>query len=335
MYHLKLFNSYLVSNGCSLFCAPFCCLLNTSSNREHAYKLDSNGDTFQSDHSTTENSHFKLSRLSRINYKECWDNFHLTNTRQHNWRREWIVQPISEYIKNRTHKSIFSNTEIDCLHTSLDDIYARKQISPHAENSIFRCLDVGCGIGNATYPITSYITDNNINAFVYACDFSHIALNLLKSETLFDASLIYPFYCDLSSLRCEFPFPLASLDIVLLLFVLQSIPPNLMGRLLHRLSLLLKPGGRLIIRNSGKNDMFERKYETSGWKLVGVPGCYIRDNGIQEYFFTESEMRTLLALNAPRLVENYITTDRKLFPVSCDRKRVHDRVWIQAEYECI
>lgn len=50
---------------------------------------------------------------------------------------------------------------------------------------------------------------------------------IIKKNPLFDETKCHPFVCDITNTKFEYPFQKASLDCILSIFVLSSIPPEL------------------------------------------------------------------------------------------------------------
>ncbi|KAK3859756.1 hypothetical protein Pcinc_034147, partial [Petrolisthes cinctipes] len=61
-------------------------------------------------------------------------------------------------------------------------------------NSTRTLLEVGCGVGNFVYPLI----EDGLNLFIYACDFSPRAVQLVKSDARYDESKIRAFECDIT-----------------------------------------------------------------------------------------------------------------------------------------
>lgn len=72
------------------------------------------------------------------------------------------------------------------------------------------CLEVGCGVGNFVFPALA----DNPNLFIYACDFSKRAVEMVKSNEQYDESRCKAFVCDLTVDALTDIIPPDSLDLV-------------------------------------------------------------------------------------------------------------------------
>ncbi|XP_069791699.1 tRNA N(3)-methylcytidine methyltransferase METTL8, mitochondrial isoform X5 [Narcine bancroftii] len=89
----------------------------------------------------------------------------------------------------------------------------------------FKIFEVGCGAGNSVFPILSEIRE--LRAFLYCCDISARAVDLVMSHPLYNASQCYAFVHDLcDEANSTYPFPEGCIDVILLVFVLSSIHPE-------------------------------------------------------------------------------------------------------------
>ena len=85
-------------------------------------------------------------------------------------------------------------------------------------------MEIGCGVGNFIFPILKL----NKSIFVYACDFSTDAIQLLKENQEYDPLRCNGFVCDLTktnSIRDALPDGL-KVDYVTLIFVMSAIHPK-------------------------------------------------------------------------------------------------------------
>ena len=87
-----------------------------------------------------------------------------------------------------------------------------------------RIMEVGCGTGSTVFPLLS--ANKDLNQFIYCCDFSSKAVELVKSNPDYDSKRCHAFVCDISAQDIKFPFPEASLDVILLIFVLSALQPD-------------------------------------------------------------------------------------------------------------
>jgi methyltransferase-like protein 6 len=95
-------------------------------------------------------------------------------------------------------------------------------------------LEIGCGVGNFMYPLLK----ENKKIFVYGCDFSTDAVNLLKQNPEYDTSRCLGFVCDVTkenSLQESLPSGVR-VDFVSLIFVFSALHPDKMRTAVHNIA---------------------------------------------------------------------------------------------------
>lgn len=85
-------------------------------------------------------------------------------------------------------------------------------------------LDVGCGVGNATIPLLQ-TSERSGKLFVYACDYSQQAVDILMRNTTQWSERCKPFVWDITGQITEI-VPAGSIDIILCIYVLSAIAPE-------------------------------------------------------------------------------------------------------------
>nr|XP_021529445.1 methyltransferase-like protein 2A [Aotus nancymaae] len=164
-------------------------------------------------------------------------------------------------------------------------------------SATYRILEVGCGVGNTVFPILQ--TNNDAGLFVYCCDFSSTAIELVQVSTM---------------------APIREL------IDRHSLLPHRMQKAINRLSKLLKPGGMMLLRDYGRYDMAQLRFK-KGQCLSG--NFYVRGDGTRVYFFTQEELDVLFTTAGLEKVQNLV--DRRL-QVNRGKQLTMYRVWIQCKY---
>lgn len=194
----------------------------------------------------------------------------------------------------------------------------------HDPDESFHIFEVGCGAGNTVFPVLK--TNTNPNLMMYCCDFSNKAIELVKEHPDFEPSRCHPFVCDITNENSPVPFEENSLDIIIMIFVLNAISPHRMQQTVDRLSNYLKPGGLLLFRDYGRYDMAQLRFKKGRCLSENF---YVRQDGTRVYFFTQDELRQMFIQAGLKEEQNII--DRRL-QVNRSRQLKMYRVWIQCKY---
>lgn len=126
-------------------------------------------------------------------------------------------------------------------------------------------LEVGCGVGNFIYPLI----EEKLNIFIYACDLSSKAIELLKTNPIYSEAQVKAFQTDITTTNIFDEIPKETLDIVTLIFVLSAVDPSNHLKIARTLFALLKPKGYILLRDYGLYDMTQLRFK---------PGHKISDN---------------------------------------------------------
>uniref|UniRef100_A0A672JCC8 tRNA N(3)-cytidine methyltransferase n=1 Tax=Salarias fasciatus TaxID=181472 RepID=A0A672JCC8_SALFA len=188
------------------------------------------------------------------------------------------------------------------------------------QQASFRILEVGCGVGNSVFPILKNI--KGTDSFLYGCDFSQRAIQLIMDHPDYDDSVCHVFVHDLCEEAASFPFPPRSLDVILAVFVLSSIHPERIQGVVNRLSAYLKDGGVFLFRDYGRYDLSQLRFK-KGQCLS--ENFYTRGDGTCAYFFSKEEVHDLFSKAGLEEVQNL---EDKRLQVNRRKKVVMRRVWI-------
>ncbi|XP_008322015.1 tRNA N(3)-cytidine methyltransferase METTL6 [Cynoglossus semilaevis] len=195
-------------------------------------------------------SNFKLMKLEQEAQKN-WDLFYKRNTTNFFKDRHWTTREFEELKACREFES-------------------QKLV----------LLEAGCGGGNCIFPLL----EEDLNIFVYACDFSPRAVDFVKQNPLYCPERCCAFQCDLTKDDLRTNVPEGSVDVITLIFVLSAIHPDKMKMALQNISRVLKPGGMVLFRDYGLYDHAMLRFK-AGNKLG--ENFYVRQDGTRSYFFSK------------------------------------------------
>ncbi|KAL2612164.1 hypothetical protein R1flu_023856 [Riccia fluitans] len=186
-----------------------------------------------------------------------------------------------------------------------------------------KVLEVGCGTGNTVFPLIAQYPD----LFVYACDFSPRAVDLVKAHEDYNESRVKTFICDATSDSLVETIPPASVDVITLVFMLSAVGPEKMPTVVLNLKSVLKPGGHILFRDYAVGDLAQERFMTKDQKISD--NFYVRGDGTRAYYFSENGLKKLFADGGFECKE-MVVHNRQL--ENRARKIKMDRRWIQCVF---
>ncbi|EEY56701.1 methyltransferase domain-containing protein, putative [Phytophthora infestans T30-4] len=185
-------------------------------------------------------------------------------------------------------------------------------------------LEVGSGVGNAALPLLEINPALNI----VAIDFADSAIDLLKTQPLYDMARVSASVCDITKDALpDAVFANGGVDFALLLFSLSALHPDKMKAAVKKVVAAIKPGGKLFFRDYGRYDQAQLRFR-SGCKLQ--ENFYVRQDNTRAYYFTTEEIADIFTEAGLVPVENeYI---RRQYANRLQNV-VRFRVWVHAIFE--
>ena len=180
-------------------------------------------------------------------------------------------------------------------------------------------LEVGCGVGNAAFPLF----ERNPGISLQAVDFAPTAIDILRGNDLYARNRIEAAVCDITT---QVPAFFTPCDYVLMIFVLSAIAPDLQRQAILNATRHLQPGGCVLFRDYGKYDLAELRLASHQHNKLGED-YYLKQDGTRVFYFTKETLTARFADFEEvenqyhyRLVENRKEALRM------------KRVWIQAVF---
>ncbi|KAJ1829514.1 hypothetical protein LPJ56_000276 [Coemansia sp. RSA 2599] len=258
-----------------------------------------------------------------------WDKFYANNQNKFFKDRHWLRVEFSELFSwtddrySADKQASCEMQSVECEETKKSTCSAASKFNEALPGAKFRIMEVGCGAGNAVFPLLADIRDPRL--FVYACDYSKTAVEVVKANDAYDENRCKAFVWDLSSKELPKDVESASLDIMLMIFVFSALHPDQWDQAVENAYRLLKPGGILLFRDYGRNDLTQLRFKKS--RLLDN-NFYIRGDGTRVYFFTNKELEGVFS---KRFTVEQNAIDRRLL-VNRKRELKMYRVWLQAKF---
>jgi len=230
-----------------------------------------------------------------LNAMKYWDQFYQNNTTRFFKDRHWLTREFTELTEQ------------------------------HRETEV-NILEVGCGVGNTTIPLLESME----NIIIYSSDFSATAIELLKNRPGFNSQRCKAFVMDIA--KEDFPdlVPKQGVDFILVIFVLSAISPEHYSGIAERFFKILKPGGYVLIRDYGRGDLAEHRFEKQPEKSKLDTNFYVRQDGTRAYYFTIEEMDKLFTSIG------FICQQNQYIERTIENKKANvsmERIWIQCKFQ--
>ncbi|ODN06051.1 Methyltransferase-like protein 2-A [Orchesella cincta] len=246
-----------------------------------------------------------------------WDDFYGAHKNRFFRDRNWLFSEFPEL------ESPFGG--------SVDPEFAKEKLqelrtgeSYPGENSKFKVLEIGCGAGNTVFPLLA--SNNNPHTYVYCCDFSPQAVDLVKNNSEFDSRRCTPFVLDITEENPKIPFQEGSIDVITSIFVVSAISPSKFKQVVRSFNKFLKPGGLVLFRDYGRYDLAQLRFKNG--RCI-EENFYVRGDGTRVYFFTEDELELLFLDEG--FEKHALYVDRRL-QVNRGKQLKMYRVWVQGKF---
>ncbi|XP_061928640.1 tRNA N(3)-methylcytidine methyltransferase METTL2 isoform X2 [Apis cerana] len=115
-----------------------------------------------------------------------WDKFYGIHENKFFKDRHWLFTEFPELAADIVKQNIKQPLRFKNENIKKNNQETHENILDLPNKNGNKILEIGCGVGNTVFPILLYNTDANL--FVYCCDFSAKALDILKQNSAYDTS---------------------------------------------------------------------------------------------------------------------------------------------------
>ena len=146
-------------------------------------------------------------------------------------------------------------------------------------------LEVGAGAGNTAFPIIA--NNQNPNLKIHACDFSKIAVEVMRENDAYNTSQIQADVWDAAGPELPPGLEEGSVNVVLMIFIFSALSPSQWQQAVSNIYRVLKPGGEVLFRDYGRGDLAQVRFKKGRYMEENF---YVRGDGTRVYFFEKDEL---------------------------------------------
>ncbi|KAH6892028.1 S-adenosyl-L-methionine-dependent methyltransferase [Thelonectria olida] len=146
-------------------------------------------------------------------------------------------------------------------------------------------LEIGAGAGNTAFPILA--NNKNPQLKVHACDYSKIAVDVMRNHEEYNPKHIQADVWDASSDSLPPDLEEGSVDVAILIFIFSALSPDQWARAVHNVHRVLKTGGMVCFRDYGRGDLAQVRFRKNRYLEENF---YLRGDGTRVYFFDQDEL---------------------------------------------
>lgn len=240
-------------------------------------------------------SSYKREKMERES-KKHWNLFYKRNSTHFFKDRHWCGREFPELLSTLV-------TEMDTTHR-------------------VTLLECGCGVGNLMFPLIQ----ENPSLFVYGCDISQIAVELVEKNEAYTSTNCKAFQCDLTVAGSLKEHLKEKVTMATLVFVLSAISPDKMATVVQNIAGVLVPGGKVLFRDYGAFDHAMMRFG-EGHKID--TNYYFRQDWTRVFYFSLEDTEVLFSKNGFQICENKFV-NRKT--VNVKEGIDVDRVFVQGKF---